>query len=79
MVKVLYFGIARELAGVAEELVDFDAGTVDEFWQLLVQKHSRLTEIEGMCRIALDMVYSSGNQAVSAGSEIAIIPPVSGG
>jgi len=79
-IEVLLFAAARDAAGSESIRVDVDddarAGDVIEAIGL------QLPELAGLlpsCRLALDCCYVSGDAAVSADSEIALIPPVSGG
>jgi molybdopterin converting factor subunit 1 len=79
MVKVLYFAACRERAGCDEESLDLDGLTVDEVLARLVDLHPRLGDIRSHLRVAVDAHFVDGGFRVSAGAELALIPPVSGG
>jgi sulfur-carrier protein len=80
MVRILYFGVARDLAGCAEEPLDLDgAATVAMLWQRLTERHPRLEAIRAVSRVAVDMQYATDVTAIADASEVAIIPPVAGG
>jgi molybdopterin synthase catalytic subunit len=80
MARILYFGIARDLAGTDSEEVMIEAGaTVAMFWETLMRLHPRLDAIRGVSRLAVDMNYVAADAPLSDGAEIAIIPPVAGG
>jgi molybdopterin synthase catalytic subunit len=80
MARILYFGVARDLAGTdQEELMVGGVGTVDSVWAQLVAVHPKLAPIRSICRVAVDMHYATGETPVAESAEIAIIPPVAGG
>lgn len=80
MARILYFGVARDLAGRdAEELDLGDAGSVSELWNLLLERHPPLERVRGSTRLAIDMEYASDDTPVAGAREIAVIPPVAGG
>jgi molybdopterin converting factor subunit 1 len=80
MTRILYFGSARDLAGVGEESVDMpDGATVASLWRTLDALHPGLAKIRPICRVAVDMHYATDESTIAEGSEIAIIPPVAGG
>ncbi|TWU39237.1 MoaD/ThiS family protein [Novipirellula artificiosorum] len=78
--NVLLFAAVREAAdadAIAIELND-DATAKD----VLEEVAQRLPSVSGLlpaCRVALDSRYVAPDTAVAAATEIAIIPPVSGG
>jgi molybdopterin converting factor subunit 1 len=80
MTRILYFGIARDLAGRdAEELELADTTTAGELWVTLVARHPALERIRGIARMAIDMAYATDDARAGGATEIAIIPPVAGG
>jgi molybdopterin converting factor subunit 1 len=77
---VLYFGIARDHAGLAREEIAVDASaTAAELWTELIARHPALASCRPISRMAADMEYVGEGEAVGAAREIAIIPPVAGG
>jgi molybdopterin converting factor subunit 1 len=76
-VTVLYFAAARERAGAAKEELTLPDGTnAAEALRLIVAKHPALEPISGKLRLAIDQDF---NGSLRDGSELALIPPVSGG
>jgi MoaE-MoaD fusion protein len=80
MIRVLYFGLARDLAGVETEEVEIAAEIpVRDLWSVLIDRHPGLAGCRGISRVALDMTYASDESVVVDGAEVAVIPPVAGG
>ena len=79
-IKIQLFAAARDAAGsdtIAVDVID-DACALD----VVEAVGRRLPEISTLlpsCRLAIDCCYVSAGAKVSADSEIALIPPVSGG
>jgi molybdopterin converting factor subunit 1 len=77
---ILYFGPARDCAGMYSETVSLDGPlTIDQLWSWLIERHPRLAECRAISRIAVDMEYLSDGDVITDASEVAIIPPVAGG
>ncbi|MBS1914361.1 MAG: MoaD/ThiS family protein [Bacteroidetes bacterium] len=77
---LLYFGIARDCAGVSGETISLDRDvTVTQLWDLLVERRPALAACRSLSRVAVDMHYAGENDLVPQGAEVAIIPPVAGG
>lgn len=77
LATVLYFASLRDAAGVASEPVDA-AGDLSGLYELLRARHGFALPRERL-RVAVDGEFALWDQPVRAGSEIAFIPPVSGG
>jgi len=78
---ILYFGIARDLAGVASEDLPFAVTPDTEaLWSTIIARHPALAECRFACRLAADLEYIPTGASVPEGTrEIAVIPPVAGG
>jgi molybdopterin synthase sulfur carrier subunit len=76
--RVLYFASLRDAAGVAAEDVDTDAADLAAFYDALRGRHGFALPRERL-RVAVDGAFAAWNDAPRAGSEVAFIPPVSGG
>ncbi|HEY0504579.1 MAG TPA: MoaD/ThiS family protein [Lysobacter sp.] len=76
-VTVLYFASLRDAAGVASEGVEAD-GDLRALYAMLRERHGFVLPVERL-RVAVDGAFSRWDDAVREGSEIAFIPPVSGG
>ncbi|XP_047425874.1 molybdopterin synthase sulfur carrier subunit-like isoform X4 [Mugil cephalus] len=83
-VFVLYFAQSAQLTGVKEEggvAIPTPISSQD-LWQVLVQRHPRLCELQGQVVLAVRHQYVAiGDQAVTLGDgdEVAVVPPLSGG
>jgi len=74
---VLYFASLRDAAGVASEQVPA-GGALDALYDALRARHGFALD-RGRLRVAVDGEFADWQAPVRAGSEIAFIPPVSGG
>ncbi len=80
MIKVLLFGAAADRAGTREtELLIEEGLTLAEIWPLLAERHPDLAPMRDTLAFAVNGEYARGNDGVSPGDEIAVLPPVSGG
>jgi len=89
-VRVLYFGVLREMAGVADEAAELvDGATVGDLLGVLRGRTSN-SEIddkeEGFderlwrsLAVAVNREYGSASIVLREGDEVALLPPVSGG
>ncbi|MDQ3238326.1 MAG: molybdopterin converting factor subunit 1 [Actinomycetota bacterium] len=78
-VRVLFFGAAADRAGTRETEILTDAATVDEVWKALEERHPGLSPMRGTLAFAVNGEYARGEDPVSPGDEVAVLPPVSGG
>lgn len=77
--NVKLFGISREIVG--ESLLHIQGGdikTVAALKTWLAERYPRLAEIKSFA-ISVDHEYAQDAQLIHPGSEVALIPPVSGG
>jgi molybdopterin converting factor subunit 1 len=80
MITVLYFGWARDCAGIVSERIETtDPLSVSRLWDILIERRPRLAECRSSSRMAVDMNYADDADLVPDGSEVALIPPVAGG
>src|SRR5512140_1588175 len=79
-VTMLYFAAARERAGMGSETLDLpDGATAAQALEAACQRHPGLQAVAGKLRIAVDQDFAQPDRALREGSEVALIPPVSGG
>jgi molybdopterin synthase catalytic subunit len=76
---VLYFAAARERAGTAREELELAGRTVREVVEQLVALHPALGPLVPHLRVAVNQAFAGPDDAVPAGAELALIPPVAGG
>lgn len=79
-VKVRFLARLRELAGVETEALEVPPGsTLANVYDSLRRKHPALEPDRAAVRGAINQEFSDWDTVVSAGDEVAFIPPVSGG
>ena len=79
-VNVKLFARLRELVGTGDLVVDApDAATVRDVWQALVRAHPAAAAYERSMSCAVNLDYARMTTPVSAGDDVAFLPPVSGG
>jgi molybdopterin converting factor subunit 1 len=82
-VKLLCFGVLKDLLGLADEVVQVpEASTVADLLRILEEKTSNLRmnpKVWQSLAVAVNREYSSGAAVLRDGDEVALLPPVSGG
>lgn len=77
--KILAFGIAREIIGQLELSVQLsEAATVADLKQFLTQQFPDFHKLASL-RVAVNAEYADDNAVLCPNDEIVLIPPVSGG
>src|SRR5713226_4419342 len=79
-VRVLFFGAARDAAGLEElELsLSSQSNVASAFARLLVD-YPALARFGNSLLLAVNQEYASADREISDGDELAVLPPVSGG
>jgi molybdopterin synthase sulfur carrier subunit len=79
MARVLLFGPLRDLAGWRERTIE--AGSLSGLKAAIAAEDAALAEaLDGPgVQVALDQALVRGDPALAAGSEVAFLPPMSGG
>ena len=79
LVTVLAFGVAKEMMGASSFKIEVEEGLdVDRFRKVLEEKFPNIKGLDEVM-IAINNEYATADDLLSAGDEVAIIPPVSGG
>ncbi|MCB9875505.1 MAG: molybdopterin converting factor subunit 1 [Planctomycetaceae bacterium] len=79
-VEVKLFAVAKQLSGTESISVELRAdATVEELREAISEQHAELRDITARAMIAINAEYVNNKASVPADSEIALIPPVSGG
>ena len=79
-VEVRLFAVARQRVGKPSMTVDLsDFATVAELRRALESTFPELADLLPHLRIAIDSEYVEDDHRIAPNSEVAIIPPVSGG
>lgn len=79
-VRTLFFAQYRDVVGASSLDIELPAGaTVDELVDALRSRGSPFDRLPTDPAIAVNQTYSEGERILSAGDEVAFIPPVAGG
>lgn len=78
--RVLFFAQAAEVVDCREEVWDEPQSlTADEFWAKLALRHPGMEQLQAQCRLAVNQEFLSHGETIPPHSEVAVLPPVSGG
>jgi molybdopterin synthase catalytic subunit len=79
-VKVLFFGMTRDLTGLREETLEVcDGETVAGLWRAYERRFPALRQASASLHFALNEEMSKPDDPLHDGDELAVMPPVSGG
>jgi molybdopterin synthase catalytic subunit len=76
---LLFAGVRQRIGAPSLEIELPDQATVAQLRAVLLHARPELGESLAHCRIALDQEFAADADVIAPGSEIALIPPVSGG
>ena len=77
-IKVRYFALFREQAGIGEETLQLDVETAHDVFDATRHRH-RSAEPLGHCKVAVNDVMADWDDAVADGDTVLLFPPVAGG
>jgi len=77
-VTLLYFASLRDAAGASSEILDTAAPDLAALYNDARERHGFALAVDRL-RVAVDGAFAHWTDAVRDGSEVAFIPPVSGG
>lgn len=79
-VRVLFFGMLKEMVGQATEDADFPQGAdLQAVFERYASRYPRLRELAGSIVMARNQEFAQLSTGVTEGDEVAFLPPVSGG
>ncbi len=79
-VRVLFFGMLKDLAGKASDEIDLEDGAlVRDLLTGCQARIPRLKESMSSLAVAVNQQYAGPETKLKAGDEVALLPPVSGG
>ena len=79
-IRVLFFGILKDLVGRSTDMVDLPEGTrVEDVLSHYARLTPRIEAILPSLACSVNEEYASANRELAAGDEVALLPPVSGG
>jgi len=80
VIKVLFFGILRDIVGMREETCELpETATLGGVFDAYAARFPRLREMRRSIMLARNQQFGDAAAPVSDGDEIAFLPPVSGG
>src|SRR5260370_36649021 len=79
-VRVLFFGVLKDLAGKSSESLDLPEGSsVCDVLEHYTSRVPRLRDSLASMAVAVDQQYAGAGTELKSGDEVALLPPVSGG
>lgn len=79
-VRVLFFGMLREIIGRAEDAVDLpEASCVEDLFARYGGAHPRLAALRSSVIASVNEEFADWRRTLAPGDEVAFLPPVSGG
>ena len=79
-IRVLFFGVLKDLVGCSTESVELPEGAcLQELLAHYAGKYPRVREMLPAVALSVNQEYAAGEQALRPGDEVALLPPVSGG
>jgi molybdopterin synthase catalytic subunit/molybdopterin converting factor small subunit len=79
-IRVLFFGLTRDLTGLSEESVDVCEGeSIEGLWRAYEGRFPGLRNVSTAVQFALNEELARRGQQLRDGDELAVMPPVSGG
>ena len=79
-VRVLFFGVLKDLAGYSAEEAEFpDGATVGDALSAYTGRIPRLGAMAGSLLLARNQRFAEPGERIEEGDELAFLPPVSGG
>lgn len=79
-VRVLFFGVLKDVVERAEETLELaSGGTLESLFEHYARQHPRLSQMRGSIVLARNQRFAGGSEELAEGDEVAFLPPVSGG
>ncbi len=80
LIRVLFFGILRDVVGLREDRIDLPpGGRLESVFEHYAARFPRLREMAASVVLALNQEFSNPSAVLTEGDEVAFLPPVSGG
>lgn len=77
-IQIHYFAVLREQAGRSSESWESSARDPEELWTEIARHHGFQVDRSGLS-VAVDEAIVAWDHPLAEGSEVAFLPPVSGG
>jgi molybdopterin synthase catalytic subunit len=79
-VRVLFFGMLKDIAGCSEDSLELaQDARLESVFEYYAGRFPRLRELQSSVVLAHNQQFAAGSTALAEGDEVALLPPVSGG
>ena len=79
-VRVLFFGQLKDIVGLAQDEAELsDGARVEDLFERYGRRFPKLAEFRPSIAASVNQEYAGWRESLSAGDEVAFLPPVSGG
>jgi len=79
-IRVLFFGVLRDVVGLREDSLDIpEGGRLESVFDLYAGRFPKLRGMAASVVLALNQEFSTPSAQLAEGDEVAFLPPVSGG
>lgn len=79
-IRVLFFGVLRDVVGVREDSLDVpEGGRLETVFEHYAARFPKLRDMAASTVLALNQQFSAPSAPLAEGDEVAFLPPVSGG
>ena len=79
-VRVLFFGVTRDITGLQEECAEVRAGArVEDLFELYARRFPKLEAMARSLRWGVNQDFGERERVLQENDEVAFLPPVSGG
>ena len=79
-VKVLFFGVLKEMTGHSEQVVEVEQGaTLGSLFESYFHRYETLRDKRSSILFARNREFASAETVLANDDEVAFLPPVSGG
>jgi molybdopterin synthase catalytic subunit len=79
-IKVLFFGVTRDLTGLQEEQAEIPEGAnLEGLWDCYAARFPGLNDLSSVLLLAVNQEIADRANRLQDGDEVAFLPPVSGG
>ena len=79
-VRVLFFGVLKDITGVAEEFAELSEGArLDDLFERYGRRYPKLADFRASIAASVNQEYANWRAPLAPDDEVAFLPPVSGG
>ena len=78
-VRVLFFGVLRDVTGMSERELEVETGATAQRVVEICRGEAASAAVWGSLAVAVNQEYAGPERVLAEGDEVALLPPVSGG